>query len=44
MMYPISDSCFAYKHLVEKKLYPPTCLPDGTFAPVQCKGDRVTGR
>ncbi|CAB3260379.1 unnamed protein product [Arctia plantaginis] len=23
---------------------PATCLPDGTFAPVQCRGDQFTGR
>lgn len=45
----VIDSCFHYNYLgppnYEHALqWKPKCLPDGSYAPVQCKGEKPTGK
>lgn len=38
------ESCWYTRHLANTITLLPTCDLDGHFAPVQCKGDKITGR
>ncbi|GLV36502.1 hypothetical protein CBL_08001 [Carabus blaptoides fortunei] len=37
-------SCARFQHMQDKPKWLPSCLPDGSYAPKQCKGERQNGR